>query len=212
MLDQDGKVVDHVKTSSDGAIISKTLPTGDYSVKETKAPEGYELSEKDYTVHLDYQHAKNGIVEVNVEDIPDTTSTTDTSDTTDTTSTTDTSDTTDTTSTTDTSDTTDTTSTTDTSDTTGTTSTTDTSDTTGTISTSNSTKNSVPKLPGKITSGSSGTSTSKKGNSTSKKSSGLKSPLASLLPQTGEKGGRILTFVGVVILGVVGWFVFKKKR
>ncbi|MGY0457020.1 SpaA isopeptide-forming pilin-related protein [Pediococcus pentosaceus] len=296
ILDQDGKVVDHVKTSSDGAIISKTLPTGDYSVKETKAPEGYELSEKDYTVHLDYQHAKNGIVEVNVEDIPDTTSTTDTSDTTDTTSTTDTSDTTDTTSTTDTSDTTDTisttdtsdttdttsttdtsdttdttsttdtsdttdttsttdtsdttdttsttdtsdttdttsttdtsdttdttsttdtsdttdtTSTTDTSDTTDTTSTTDTSDTTDTTSTSNSTKNSVPKLPGKITSGSSGTSTSKKGNSTSKKSSGLKSPLASLLPQTGEKGGWILTFVGVVILGVVGWFVFKKKR
>jgi LPXTG-motif cell wall-anchored protein len=135
VLDQDGKVVDHVKTSSDGTIISKTLPTGDYSVKETKAPEGYELSEKDYTVHLDYQHAKNGIVEVNVEDIPDTTSTTDTSDTTDTTSTTDTSDTTDTTSTTDTSDTTDTTSTTDTSDTTDTTSTTDTSDTTDTTST-----------------------------------------------------------------------------
>jgi LPXTG-motif cell wall-anchored protein len=135
VLDQDGKVVDHVKTSSDGTIISKTLPTGDYSVKETKAPEGYELSEKDYTVHLDYQHAKNGIVEVNVEDIPDTTSTTDTSDTTDTTSTTDTSDTTDTTSTTDTSDTTDTTSTTDTSDTTDTTSTTDTSDTTNTTST-----------------------------------------------------------------------------
>ncbi|AHA04338.1 SpaA isopeptide-forming pilin-related protein [Pediococcus pentosaceus] len=151
-------------------------------------------------------------------DTTDSTSTTNTSDTTDTTSTTNTSDTTDSTSTTNTSDTTDSASTTNTSDTTDSTSTTDTSNTTGTTSTtdttstSNGTKNSVPKLPGKITSGSSGTSTPKKGNSTSKKSSGLKSPLASLLPQTGEKGGWILTFVGVVILGVVGWFVFKKKR
>ncbi|MCT3025467.1 LPXTG cell wall anchor domain-containing protein [Pediococcus pentosaceus] len=293
VLDENGKVVDHLTTNKNGTITSKILPAGVYKVVETKAPDGYKLSKEKYTVHLDYSHADKGIVDVNItdkadttdttsttdtSDTTDTTSTTDTSDTTDTTSTTDTSDTTDTTSTTDTSDTTDTTSTTDTSDTTDTTSTTDTSDTTDststtntsdttdttsttntsdttdststtntsdttdsasttntsdttdststtdtsnttgttsttdTTSTSNGTKNSVPKLPGKITSGSSGTSTPKKGNSTSKKSSGLKSPLASLLPQTGEKGGWILTFVGVVILGVVGWFVFKKKR
>ena len=74
--------------------------------------------------------------------------------------------------------------------------------------TSSSTKDLNPKVPGKITSSSS----QNKNTSSSEKSNGLTSPLNSLLPQTSEKGGWILTFVGIVILGVVGWFVFKKKR
>ena len=40
----------------------------------------------------------------------------------------------------------------------------------------------------------------------------VKSPLARLLPQTGEKTGWILTVFGVILLGTIGWFVFKKKH
>jgi LPXTG-motif cell wall-anchored protein len=144
ILDQDGKVVDHLKTNSEGTITSKTLPEGDYTVQETKAPKGYEISDKKYTVHLDYEHAQKGVVSLdvtNVAETSDTTSTTDTTSSTDTTSTTDTTSSSDTTSTTDTTSSSDTTSTTDTtssSDTTSTTDTTSSSDTTSTTDTTSS--------------------------------------------------------------------------
>ncbi|MCL3859362.1 SpaA isopeptide-forming pilin-related protein [Pediococcus pentosaceus] len=277
IINSDGKVVDHVTTGEDGTIISHSLPSGDYTVKEVKAPDGYEISNQKYTVHLDYQHSKNGIVSIDIQDIPsetnttDTTSSTDTTDTTDTTSSTDTTDTTsststtDTTSSTDTTDTTSSTSTTDTTSSTGTTdttsststtdttsststtdttsstSTTDTTSSTGTTDTTSSTgttdttsstgttdTTSSTEIPGKdMNSSSKGTSESK--HSSSDKSSenikhfksagsktdnpkGPKSPLTSLLPQTGEKGNWILTATGVALLGVVGWFIFRKKH
>lgn len=51
VYDKDGNVVDTITTNEQGEALSKQLPVGTYTLKETKAPEGYELSPED--IHVD---------------------------------------------------------------------------------------------------------------------------------------------------------------
>ncbi|MED0938802.1 SpaA isopeptide-forming pilin-related protein [Bacillus mobilis] len=49
---KDGKKVAELKTDESGKVISPKLPLGEYTVKETKAPEGYKLSNKEWKVTI----------------------------------------------------------------------------------------------------------------------------------------------------------------
>ncbi|WP_265938331.1 SpaA isopeptide-forming pilin-related protein [Bacillus thuringiensis] len=49
---KDGVVVEHIVTDKDGKAISKPLAPGKYILKETKAPEGYQLKETEFEVNV----------------------------------------------------------------------------------------------------------------------------------------------------------------
>ncbi|MDA2438116.1 SpaA isopeptide-forming pilin-related protein [Bacillus cereus] len=49
---KDGVVVEHIVTDKDGKAISKPLALGEYILKETKAPEGYQLKETEFEVSV----------------------------------------------------------------------------------------------------------------------------------------------------------------
>ncbi|WP_442853651.1 SpaA isopeptide-forming pilin-related protein [Bacillus sp. LK2] len=49
---KDGKKVAELKTDESGKVMSPKLPLGEYTVKETKAPAGYKLSNKEWTVTI----------------------------------------------------------------------------------------------------------------------------------------------------------------
>lgn len=57
-----GTVVDTITTNADGKAISKSLPLGEYSVREVKAPEGFVLSDKVENVSLTYKDHNTAIV------------------------------------------------------------------------------------------------------------------------------------------------------
>ncbi|MGE7889304.1 SpaA isopeptide-forming pilin-related protein, partial [Bacillus cereus] len=60
---KDGVVVEHIVTDKDGKAISKPLVPGKYILKETKAPEGYQLKEKEFEVDV----TGDGIFPITVE-------------------------------------------------------------------------------------------------------------------------------------------------
>ncbi|WP_186327181.1 SpaA isopeptide-forming pilin-related protein, partial [Bacillus cereus] len=60
---KDGVVVEHIVTDKDGKAISKPLALGKYILKETKAPEGYQLKEKEFEVNV----TGDGIFPITVE-------------------------------------------------------------------------------------------------------------------------------------------------
>ncbi|WP_249709100.1 SpaA isopeptide-forming pilin-related protein, partial [Bacillus cereus] len=49
---KDGKKVAELKTDESGKVMSPKLPLGEYTVKETKAPVGYKLSDKEWKVTI----------------------------------------------------------------------------------------------------------------------------------------------------------------
>ncbi|WP_373605312.1 collagen binding domain-containing protein, partial [Bacillus sp. AFS059628] len=49
---KDGKKVAELKTDESGKVMSPKLPLGEYTMKETKAPEGYKLSNKEWKVTI----------------------------------------------------------------------------------------------------------------------------------------------------------------
>ncbi|WP_042995954.1 MSCRAMM family protein, partial [Bacillus thuringiensis] len=49
---KDGKRVAELKTDESGKVMSPKLPLGEYTVKETKAPAGYKLSDKEWKVTI----------------------------------------------------------------------------------------------------------------------------------------------------------------
>ncbi|WP_088124276.1 MULTISPECIES: SpaA isopeptide-forming pilin-related protein [Bacillus] len=49
---KDGKKVAELKTDESGKVMSPKLPLGEYTVKETKAPAGYKLSDKEWKVTI----------------------------------------------------------------------------------------------------------------------------------------------------------------
>ncbi|WP_425332959.1 SpaA isopeptide-forming pilin-related protein [Bacillus nitratireducens] len=61
---KDGKKVAELKTDESGKVMSPKLPLGEYTVKETKAPEGYKLSNKEWKVTIQNE---NEIVKVEAE-------------------------------------------------------------------------------------------------------------------------------------------------
>ncbi|MED3051436.1 SpaA isopeptide-forming pilin-related protein, partial [Bacillus thuringiensis] len=61
---KDGKKVAELKTDESGKVMSPKLPLGEYTVKETKAPAGYKLSNKEWKVTI--QNEKE-VVKVEVE-------------------------------------------------------------------------------------------------------------------------------------------------
>ncbi|MFP3375864.1 SpaA isopeptide-forming pilin-related protein [Bacillus sp. SIMBA_069] len=60
---KDGVVVEHIITDKDGKAISKPLAPGKYTLKETKAPEGYQLKETEFEVNV----TGDGIFPITVE-------------------------------------------------------------------------------------------------------------------------------------------------
>jgi len=60
---KDGVVVEHIVTDKDGKAISKPLAPGKYILKETKAPEGYQLKEAEFEVNV----TGDGIFPIQVE-------------------------------------------------------------------------------------------------------------------------------------------------
>ncbi|WP_142674048.1 SpaA isopeptide-forming pilin-related protein [Bacillus sp. SRB_331] len=60
---KDGVVVEHIVTDKDGKAISKPLAPGKYILKETKAPEGYQLKETEFEVNV----TGDGIFPIKVE-------------------------------------------------------------------------------------------------------------------------------------------------
>lgn len=62
VLYKSGTVVDTITTNADGKAISKSLPLGEYSVREVKAPEGFVLSDKVKNVSLTYKDQNTAIV------------------------------------------------------------------------------------------------------------------------------------------------------
>ncbi|WP_144497185.1 SpaA isopeptide-forming pilin-related protein [Bacillus toyonensis] len=60
---KDGVVVEYIVTDKDGKAISKPLVPGKYILKETKAPEGYQLKEKEFEVNV----TGDGIFPITVE-------------------------------------------------------------------------------------------------------------------------------------------------
>ncbi|MGN4770651.1 SpaA isopeptide-forming pilin-related protein, partial [Bacillus cereus group sp. MYBK216-2] len=60
---KDGVVVEHIVTDKDGKAISKPLAPGKYILKETKAPEGYQLKETEFEVNV----TGHGIFPIQVE-------------------------------------------------------------------------------------------------------------------------------------------------
>ncbi|WP_419762246.1 SpaA isopeptide-forming pilin-related protein [Bacillus mycoides] len=60
---KDGVAVEHIITDKDGKAISKPLALGKYILKETKAPEGYQLKEKEFEVNV----TGDGIFPITVE-------------------------------------------------------------------------------------------------------------------------------------------------
>ncbi|AQP53330.1 hypothetical protein BW732_03165 [Vagococcus penaei] len=57
-------------TSKDGNIVLSGLAFGDYQVKETNAPEGYELSKKVYDVRVEEDKTGENVVQLVVENAP----------------------------------------------------------------------------------------------------------------------------------------------
>lgn len=57
-----GTIVDHVTTGKDGKAVTGELFLGKYLVKETKAPEGYALSTKEYKAELLYKDQNTKLV------------------------------------------------------------------------------------------------------------------------------------------------------
>ncbi|MED3523900.1 SpaA isopeptide-forming pilin-related protein [Bacillus thuringiensis] len=60
---KDGVVVEYIVTDKDGKAISKPLAPGKYILKETKAPEGYQLKETEFEVNV----TGDGIFPIQVE-------------------------------------------------------------------------------------------------------------------------------------------------
>ncbi|MEC0037677.1 SpaA isopeptide-forming pilin-related protein, partial [Bacillus cereus] len=60
---KDGVVVEHIVTDKDGKATSKPLALGKYILKETKAPEGYQLKETEFEVNV----TGDGIFPIQVE-------------------------------------------------------------------------------------------------------------------------------------------------
>ncbi|WHY30234.1 SpaA isopeptide-forming pilin-related protein [Bacillus wiedmannii] len=60
---KDSVVVEHIVTGKDGKAISKPLAPGKYILKETKAPEGYQLKETEFEVNV----TGDGIFPIKVE-------------------------------------------------------------------------------------------------------------------------------------------------
>uniref|UniRef100_UPI001F55DF87 SpaA isopeptide-forming pilin-related protein n=1 Tax=Bacillus cereus group sp. BfR-BA-01313 TaxID=2920290 RepID=UPI001F55DF87 len=60
---KDGVVVEHIVTDKDGKAVSKPLAPGKYILKETKAPEGYQLKEAEFEVNV----TGDGIFPIQVE-------------------------------------------------------------------------------------------------------------------------------------------------
>ena len=54
--------MDTITTNAEGKATSKTLPLGEYSVREIKAPEGFVLSDKVENVSLKYKDQNTAIV------------------------------------------------------------------------------------------------------------------------------------------------------
>ncbi len=62
VYDNKGKIVEVLTTNDKGYAITKSLPLGTYTVKETKAPSGYELNRSEFTVEI---NEDNQVVHVN---------------------------------------------------------------------------------------------------------------------------------------------------
>lgn len=58
LYDEDGKVVDKAVTGSDGTVSFEDLETGNYVLKETKAPEGYVLDENETDITISGSQTK----------------------------------------------------------------------------------------------------------------------------------------------------------
>lgn len=66
-----GTVVQKLKTNLNGKVESQTLPLGEYSIKEVKAPDGFVLNSKVKDVTLSYENQNVGIVYEDVSFIND---------------------------------------------------------------------------------------------------------------------------------------------
>ncbi|MDG4967162.1 Cna B-type domain-containing protein [Lactococcus lactis] len=66
IYDMNGNIVDHVTVDESGFGLSKVLPDGSYTLKETKAPIGYELSTQSYQATLNYGEEGKTIVELTI--------------------------------------------------------------------------------------------------------------------------------------------------
>ena len=52
VFNADGKIVDHLVTGTDGTAMTKVLPYGKYSLRETKAPTGFVLSKATFDTEI----------------------------------------------------------------------------------------------------------------------------------------------------------------
>lgn len=52
VFNADGKIVDHLVTGADGTAMTKVLPYGKYSLRETKAPTGFVLSKATFDTEI----------------------------------------------------------------------------------------------------------------------------------------------------------------
>lgn len=66
IYDANGNIIDHVIVDESGFGLSKVLPDGSYTLKETKAPIGYELSTHSYQATLNYGEEGKTIVELTI--------------------------------------------------------------------------------------------------------------------------------------------------
>ncbi len=67
LYDEDMNVVEVATTDENGLIIFDNLPLGNYIVKETKAPLGYDLNDQEFNVELAFKDQNTPIIESVVE-------------------------------------------------------------------------------------------------------------------------------------------------
>ncbi|CAM3316995.1 SpaA isopeptide-forming pilin-related protein [Vagococcus fessus] len=69
IIDKDGKVVEHIVTDDNGQAQSKNLNIGNYTLVETKAPEGYELDSTPIPVKIE-ANGEVSVIEVTITNDP----------------------------------------------------------------------------------------------------------------------------------------------
>ncbi len=66
IVDESGEVVDHLITGVDGVVKSIDLKLGDYTIIETKAPDGYTLDQTPHQVTIE---SNNQLVQITIENV-----------------------------------------------------------------------------------------------------------------------------------------------